>query len=192
VELPLPLELTTSFVTYRSTYAFSDGVLEISRKLVIREGTAPAERMAELSRLRRLITRDFDQSVVFKRQGDFDVAADAAGMDLPALLKAGKAAAENEDLESAGTYFAEAVQKDHENKEALEGLGNALLQMGRPETAEGITGICSSCPPSTRTPGTRWGSVWRWPGRRRRRRRHFSSSWRSIRSTAGRRSTWHG
>jgi len=138
VELPLPLELTTSFATYRSTYTWSDHVLEVSRKLVIREGTLPAERKAEAVRLRKLVSRDFDQSVVFKRQGDFDAAADAAGMDLPALLKAGNAAAENDDSESAATYFTQAMQKEPDNKNALEGLGDALLRMGRPDRAEEV------------------------------------------------------
>ncbi len=138
VELPLPLELTTSFASYRSTYTWSDHVLEVSRKLVIREGNVPAEKKAEVMRLRKLVSRDFHQSVVFKRQADFDVVADAAGMDLATLLKAGEASAENEDPEGAATYFGQAMEKEPDNKRALEGLGDALLQMGRPDRAEEV------------------------------------------------------
>ncbi len=136
VDLPLPIHADRPFVTYDSTYSFDHGHLKLSRVLKVKVDKLPADRWQELDSFQKLVDRDLDQMLRFRRTSKFDARAQADSLTADQLNEAGNQAIEKNDYNLARELLNKATAKDPKHPWAWNNLGSAYYSLKMYDEAE--------------------------------------------------------
>ncbi len=122
---PLPVSISRPFGDYTSTYEVKGRVLSLTRRLVTRERTVPADQFDAYDSLERAADADYRQSFALSALAGAD---DAVGTSAEALAKAGTKAYETRDFAKAAELLGRATTLDPKHRTAWNDLGRAWLE----------------------------------------------------------------
>ncbi|MBI3131143.1 MAG: DUF3857 domain-containing protein [Acidobacteria bacterium] len=131
--LPLGIQVNRDFATYRSTYAFENDQLIVSRELVFLKSDLPSTREADLEAFKKLVEKDHVFSIDL--EGALPSPGEGAEETVAEITKAANAAFEAKDFKKAQILNEKVLKLDPDDKNAWNNLGRAHHAQGAYEKA---------------------------------------------------------